>query len=224
VRGAEANGPRSEVVTLSEAEQILESARGVLVVDWPSREVPDALAGGGYTVIVKGGPEPDRYSVRELRGGEVVSRELDRPPAQVDLVYRHRPIGELRGIVDLASARGAGDLAPVGRRHRRGEGPEGVLGAGRGVAPSPRSRRGGRPAPGGGCLHRGCGSPVATPPVAHGAAAHPRELRAGRSPHAPARSRRRNTASAASAASAAIASITTAAVALNGWAGTRPTW
>ncbi len=107
MRGAEGRTVPIGGVTLSEAEQILESARGVLVVDWPSREVPDALAGGGYTVIVKGGPEPGRYSVRELRGGEVVSRELDRPPAQVDLVYCHRPIGELPGIVDLASALGA---------------------------------------------------------------------------------------------------------------------
>jgi predicted CoA-binding protein len=92
---------------LTEAEQILGAASSVLVVDWPSRDVPETLARAGYGVVVKGGPEPDNYTAHELQDGAVVERHLGRPPDHADLVYSHRPLGELAGIVAMARALGA---------------------------------------------------------------------------------------------------------------------
>jgi predicted CoA-binding protein len=89
------------------ADKILAQANIVVVVDWPSRDVPDSLARAGYVVIVKGGPEPDNFSIYELRDGEVVSRETGQAPDQADLVYAHRPLGELSGIVEWATQLGA---------------------------------------------------------------------------------------------------------------------
>jgi predicted CoA-binding protein len=84
-------------------EQILTSADSILVVDWPSRDVPETLTRAGYTVLVKGGPEPDNISAWQLRDGEVVVAKLGRAPAHVDIVYAHRPLAELPGIVAMAS-------------------------------------------------------------------------------------------------------------------------
>lgn len=111
---------------MTEAEQILESADGVLVVDWPSRDVPDTLVGAGYDVVVKGGPGPDDYSAHELRDGRVVVAPLGRPPARVELVYCHRPPEELPGILAVAKAIGAravwyqSGLAPGGAKDPMG--------------------------------------------------------------------------------------------------------
>jgi predicted CoA-binding protein len=74
---------------MTEAEQILRAASSILIVDWPSRDVPDTLAGAGFAVLVKGGPDPAQYA------------------AHVDLVYVHRPIAELSGIVAMAKSLGA---------------------------------------------------------------------------------------------------------------------
>jgi predicted CoA-binding protein len=92
---------------VTDAEQLLESANSVLLVDWPSRDVPDTLARAGYEVVVKGGPEPADYSAYELVAGEVVARRVGHPPTHVDLLYCHRPLGELPGIVAIASGAGA---------------------------------------------------------------------------------------------------------------------
>jgi predicted CoA-binding protein len=93
---------------VTEAERILGAARTVVVVDWPSRDVPDTLARAGYTVLVKGGLDPDSYSAYEMRDGEVVPRRTGEPPASADLVYAHRPVAELPGIAMLAQRLGAG--------------------------------------------------------------------------------------------------------------------
>ena len=95
---------------MTQVEPILAMARTVVVVDWPSRDVPDTLARAGYTVLVKGGPEPDSYSACEVAGGEVVTRRAVAPPASADLVYVHRPVAELPGIVMLAQRLGAGAI------------------------------------------------------------------------------------------------------------------
>src|ERR1700674_320821 len=92
---------------MSEAEQVLQEAESVLLVDWPSRDVPDTLARAGYSVVLKGGPEPDNYELQELRDGEVVPRPVGRPPEQADVVYSHRPLAELPGIIALANELGA---------------------------------------------------------------------------------------------------------------------
>ena len=92
---------------MSEVQQILESAGSVLVVDWPSRDVPETLARAGFEVVVAGGPEPDSYSAYEVRDGEVVVRHIGLAPDHADLVYSHRPLDELPGIVAAAQKLGA---------------------------------------------------------------------------------------------------------------------
>jgi predicted CoA-binding protein len=109
---ADAPGPRASsaaeaLAALEAAARVLAETRSVLVIDWPSRDVPASLAFAGFTVFVKGGPGPADYTAWELDGGEPVSRPLGRAPGRVDLVYCHRPFGELPDIVALASRLGA---------------------------------------------------------------------------------------------------------------------
>jgi predicted CoA-binding protein len=92
---------------MTEVERILRTAHRVLLVDWPSREVPQALAEAGYSVVVQGGPEPGAYSSWYLADGEVRRHELDEPLDHVDLVYAHRPLAEVPGIVRTALRLGA---------------------------------------------------------------------------------------------------------------------
>lgn len=108
------------------AHDILAGASTILVIDWPSREVPATLAAAGFTVIVKGGPGPTDYTAWERGDGEPVTRPLGRAPGHADLVYCHRPFGELASIVAMARELGAtavwrqtgltaaGDRAPGG--------------------------------------------------------------------------------------------------------------
>ncbi len=92
---------------MTTAEDILLASSSVLLVDWPTRDVPDTLARAGYHVTVKGGPEPDDYSVYEVVDDQVVVRRTGRPPDRAELVYTHRPLSELPGIVAMATALGA---------------------------------------------------------------------------------------------------------------------
>jgi CoA binding domain len=92
---------------VGDGADLLVSIRSVLVVDWPSREVPESLARADYDVVVSGGPEPDNYSAYEAAGPDVVVRFLGRRPDHVDLVYAHRPLDELPAIVETATALGA---------------------------------------------------------------------------------------------------------------------
>jgi predicted CoA-binding protein len=111
---------------MTKAERILESSDTVIVVDWPTVDVPDTLAGAGYSVFVKGGPGPNDYSAYELRDNQVVVRRLGGRPDGADLVYAHRPIEELSVIVSLALEVGAravwiqSGLSSDGKRHPRG--------------------------------------------------------------------------------------------------------
>ena len=104
---AESMGYLNGEVVVAEAGQILRETGSVLVVDWPSKDVPETLTRAGYTVLVKGGPEPDNYRAYEVRDGEVVSRHTGEAPATVDLVYSYRPVEELPGIVAMAQHLGA---------------------------------------------------------------------------------------------------------------------
>lgn len=88
-------------------EDLLRACSSVLVIDWPSDDVPETLARGGRSVHVKGGPGPADYSIRELADGSVTARKTGRPPDHVDLVYVHRPIDELPQIVATARELGA---------------------------------------------------------------------------------------------------------------------
>ena len=105
--GLRASSAAEAVAALEAAARVLAETRSVLVIDWPSRDVPASLVFADYTVFVKGGPGPADYAAWELDSGEPVSRPLGREPDRVDLVYCHRPFGELPGIVGLAGRLGA---------------------------------------------------------------------------------------------------------------------
>lgn len=92
---------------ITEPHRILQPASAVLVVDYPSREVPETLARAGLQVIVRGGPGPTDYAAYEVDHGEVVVRRTGRAPVRVDVVYAHRPVAELTAIIGAARALGA---------------------------------------------------------------------------------------------------------------------
>jgi predicted CoA-binding protein len=77
----------------------------VLIVDWPSRRVPEAFVRAGYEVFVKGGP--GTYTRWRLREGDVINETVTGAPAHADLLYVYRPIDELPGLVDVARRAGA---------------------------------------------------------------------------------------------------------------------
>ena len=85
------------------AKDIFEGVKSILVIDWPSREVPEQLALAGFEVIVRGGPGPQEYSSYQAKGGQVVACRLGHPPDRADLIYCYRPVSELPEI--LAAAR-----------------------------------------------------------------------------------------------------------------------
>ena len=80
----------------------LGNIRSVLVIDWPSREVPETLARRGFDVVVRGGPRPEDFSAFDCSGSEITVRKIGRPPERADLVYAFRPLSELPGIIALA--------------------------------------------------------------------------------------------------------------------------
>ena len=75
---------------------------GTVVIDWPTKEVPDTLARAGLRVVVRGGPGPEDYSLYELRDGAVRTSRLGRAPETADLIYAYRPIAELSSIIETA--------------------------------------------------------------------------------------------------------------------------
>lgn len=83
-------------------EELLKTAKSVLVIDWPSRDVPESLARAGLQVVVQGGPGPEDYSLYSLKDGNIVVTRYGRLPQQVDFVYSYRPLAELDGIIGTA--------------------------------------------------------------------------------------------------------------------------
>jgi predicted CoA-binding protein len=81
---------------------LLKAVETVLVIDWPSKEVPECLARAGFRVIVRGGPGPEDYSAYELKDGQVAVRHIGRAPETTDLVYSYRPLSELPEIIESA--------------------------------------------------------------------------------------------------------------------------
>lgn len=93
--------------SMTDATELLGDMKTVLVIDWPSRDVPETLARHGFTVVSHEGPGPDEYDAYEADGDDVRIRRVGRPPDRADLVYTHRPIEELPGIVRQAHELGA---------------------------------------------------------------------------------------------------------------------
>ena len=88
-------------------KELLRAVEIVVVIDWPSRDVPEAMARAGSRVVVRGGPGPEDYSAYEWKNGEVVERHKGKEPERADLVYSYRPLSELPGIIELAKRLGA---------------------------------------------------------------------------------------------------------------------
>jgi predicted CoA-binding protein len=104
---------------MTDVSRLLAETKTVVLVDWPSREVPETLARRGLTVIASEGPET--YTAYEAYADEVRTRSVDGLPQNAELVYAYRPIDELPDIIQTAAAVGAtavwlhsaGDLAPA---------------------------------------------------------------------------------------------------------------
>ena len=90
---------------MADVAGLLRQAKTIYLIDWPSRDVPDALARNGFTVVSSDGP--GEYNAYEMIGSSVRLRPVGGPPAQADLVYTHRPIDELPEIVQVAKSVGA---------------------------------------------------------------------------------------------------------------------
>lgn len=89
---------------------MLKTADTVLVIDWPSKEVPELLALAGLHVAGHGGPGPEDYSAYKVKDGEVVEHRTGREPARADLIYSYRPLSELPEIIATAKRLGAGTI------------------------------------------------------------------------------------------------------------------
>jgi predicted CoA-binding protein len=99
-----------EVSRDSEREQIesiLRDAKSILLLDWPSRELPDSLARAGYEVTAHVGPGPFDYSMYEATDSEIVVRSGLPAPEHVDSVHVFRPIEELTSIAAMSEMKGA---------------------------------------------------------------------------------------------------------------------
>jgi CoA binding domain len=100
-------------------KEIFGTVQTILVIDWPSKELPETLTRAGFRVVVRGGPGLEDYSAYELDSsrnlaqslahdpGEVVVRHIDRAPERADLIYSYRPLSELPEIITTAKRLGA---------------------------------------------------------------------------------------------------------------------
>lgn len=87
-------------------DEILRAARHVVVQDYPSEDIPDALTRAGLNVTIYGGPAEADVVVSELRDGDVVHRTVGRYPDSADLLYTYRPLAEIDGIISEAQRLG----------------------------------------------------------------------------------------------------------------------
>ena len=56
--------------------EILRAVETVLVIDWPSKEVPELLAQARLRVPVRGGPGPEDYSIYQINNNDVNNGEV----------------------------------------------------------------------------------------------------------------------------------------------------
>jgi predicted CoA-binding protein len=83
-------------------DEILRSATHVVVKDYPSRDVPDALTSAGLMVTIYGGPSEADVVVSELSDGAITHLQVGRYPDRADVLYVYRPIAEIEGIISEA--------------------------------------------------------------------------------------------------------------------------
>ena len=89
----------------TDGTELLRGASTILLIDWPSRDVPDSLARAGLQVTSEDGP--GLYNAYQVDGVDVRRRRVEGRPARADLVYAHRPVDELTDIVEQAATLGA---------------------------------------------------------------------------------------------------------------------
>jgi len=90
-----------------DANELLRTTTTVVLIDYPGRAVPSAIARAGYAVVSKEGPDPDDYCEHVVEGDDVVLHKVGAPPARAEIVYSHRPDDELPWIIELARHVGA---------------------------------------------------------------------------------------------------------------------
>ncbi len=98
-------------------QQILKSAKNILLIDWPDPGVPRALLNAGFTVfgyspggysraqvvndLPLGFDEKNSFPARnESEKGYLIFQKLDHSPDTIDIVNVYRPEEELPGIID----------------------------------------------------------------------------------------------------------------------------
>jgi alpha-galactosidase len=91
---------------VSDPVDLLRGARHVVVQDYPSRDIPDALTRAGFLVTIYGGPTEADVVVSERSGDEIVHRRVGRYPEHADLLYTYRPVSELDAILAEADRLG----------------------------------------------------------------------------------------------------------------------
>lgn len=107
-------------------KDLFNGVKTVLVIDWPSKEVPETLALAGFKVVVHGGPGPEDYSAYEVQDNKVVSRRIGHPPERAELVYSYRPLSELSQTIAAAKQVRAKTLwtqsgvSPDGQKNQKG--------------------------------------------------------------------------------------------------------
>jgi uncharacterized UPF0146 family protein len=92
---------------VTDRKRLLASTATILLIDWPSRDVPDTLARHGFTVISHDDDAPDAFNSYKVMGDDVRVEHVGRLPENAGIVYTHRPIDELAGIVETAKSVGA---------------------------------------------------------------------------------------------------------------------
>jgi hypothetical protein len=91
---------------MTDTDTILRTARSVLVVDWPTKDLPETLFWAGFAVFVKSGPGPDDFVVYEPADDGSIRRDRIGRPEHVDLIHVYQPVNELPAFVELAVALG----------------------------------------------------------------------------------------------------------------------
>ncbi|HEU5486100.1 MAG TPA: hypothetical protein VFU98_14420, partial [Microlunatus sp.] len=87
-------------------DEILQAARHVVVQDFPSRDIPDALTRAGFTVTIYGGPAEADVVTSEWSGDDIVHRRVGHYPDAADLFYSYRPLAEIDAILTEAQRLG----------------------------------------------------------------------------------------------------------------------
>ena len=88
-------------------DEILRSARHVVVKDYPGAEIPDALTRAGLAVTLYDGPTENDVVVSELSGEEILHRPVGGYPDRADVLFVYRPISEVDAIIIEAQRLGA---------------------------------------------------------------------------------------------------------------------